>query len=109
MKTLRQENSELRHRLKQLESRASTQQGGSGSTSTLDVVALNAKYKKQIESLRKELEEFSGVHEKLRVDSARELAKTRHQLSLAIGCVSMCEHVCMCEYVCITVYVCVCL
>ncbi len=78
--TLRQENSELRHRLKQLESRA----GLPGSVGSADLAAAAAKSKKHIEALRRELGEAGAAYDKLRHDCARELAKSRHELSLAL-------------------------
>ncbi len=65
--------------MNQFESRAN-QQGGTSA----DMAAINSKNKKYIESLKKELGEINALYDKLRNDSARELAKCRHQLSVAV-------------------------
>ncbi len=57
------------------------------------MAALNSKNKKYIESLKRELGEVNTSFDKLRNDSARELAKIRHQLSVSAGYVRI-----MCSY-----------
>lgn len=91
MSQMRQENTELKHRLRhsgqsnQTSTAAnnSSFSNGSGPT-TADVVSANSKLKKQIESLKKELQELSLAHERLRTEAAREVSRWK----LKIGSVN---------------------
>ena len=78
---MRQENTELKHRLRHsgqsnqtsTATNNSSFSNGSGPNSA-DVVSANSKLKKQIESLKKELQELSLAHERLRTEAAREVS-----------------------------------
>lgn len=71
---LRQENTELKFRLRQLESRIGTSTPISSST---DVSSQNNKYKKHIEALKKELSDLSVAYERLKIETSREISKWR--------------------------------
>lgn len=73
---LRQENTELKHRLRQLESRV-------GPTSSEGVT--NQKLRKQVETLKRELASLSEAYEKLKIDSTREISKWRSQIIQPAG------------------------
>ena len=82
---LRQDNTELRHRLRQADSRAASamaasngssksgHRGGSSSTSanSAELVASNGKLRSQVDALRKELTASTTAYEKLRIESAK--------------------------------------
>ena len=69
---LRQENTELRHRLRQLQGKGTNNQKD---TATSDLTIANSKLRKQVEILRKDLVEAGIAYEKLRTDSAREIGR----------------------------------
>ena len=97
---LRQDNTELRHRLRQAESRAASavaagngsSKGGhrgttpssSAAASSADLVASNGKLRSQVESLRKELAASTTAYEKLRIEAAKEIARYKARLSAAL-------------------------
>ena len=64
---LRQENTELKHRLRQLESREH-------STSTMTSTAMH-KYISKIEKLKRDLSDATAAYDKLRHDSAQQITK----------------------------------
>jgi thiamine kinase-like enzyme len=77
---LRQDNTELRHRLRQADSRAnnvsSIGKGGStggGFTLHTDLVNENIKLRKQLSGLKKELADTSNVYEKFKIESYKEV------------------------------------
>lgn len=70
---LRQENTELRHRLRQLQGKGATKQPDT--TATTDLTIANTKLKKQVDILRKDLVEAGVAYEKLRTDTAREIGR----------------------------------
>ena len=80
---LRQENTELKHRLRQGHHGLNTSTGsalGAGSSSQIaslnaEGVAANIKLRTQIDSLKKELNESSKAYNQLRVDATKEIAK----------------------------------
>jgi hypothetical protein len=70
---LRQENTELRHRLRQAESRilkSSPPQGG-----LAELANANAKLRKQVESLKRDLSNVTVAYERYRVEASKELAR----------------------------------
>lgn len=91
---MRQENTELKHRLRHsgqsnhnstAANNSSFSNGGPGPNTSADVVsAANSKLKKQVESLKRELQELSLAHEKLRTEAAREVSRWK----LKIGSVN---------------------
>jgi hypothetical protein len=91
---MRQENTELKHRLRHsgqsnhnstATNNSSFSNGGSGPNTSADAVsAANSKLKKQVESLKRELQELSLAHEKLRTEAAREVSRWK----LKIGSVN---------------------
>ena len=76
---LRQDNTELRHRLRQAESRnnrsSQSQTSSTSSSSRGDSAPSQASNMKQIEALKKELYDATLSHEKFRNDSAKEISK----------------------------------
>lgn len=72
---LRQENTELKHRLRQLESREHA------ASSTVTTTA--HKYQSKIDKLKKDLLEATHAYDKLRHDSAREITKLKHKMTSA--------------------------
>jgi coiled-coil domain-containing protein 61 len=81
---LRQENTELRHRLRQSESRANKlhtkpnvpiSPGQQQSPATSELALAYSKLKKQHDISRKEFNDLSIAHERLKNESAREVAK----------------------------------
>jgi predicted transcriptional regulator len=74
---LRQENTELKHRLRQLESRVGSSSSEGGMT--------NQKLRKQVETLKRELASLSEAYEKLKIDSTREISKWRSQIIQPAG------------------------
>ena len=91
---MRQENTELKHRLRHsgqsnhnstATNNSSFSNGGPGPNTSADAVsAANSKLKKQVESLKRELQELSLAHEKLRTEAAREVSRWK----LKIGSVN---------------------
>jgi len=86
---MRQENTELKHRLRYSAQgnqnyAANNSSFSNGPISTEGVGASNSKLKKQVESLKKELQEMSLAHEKLRTEAAREVSRWK----LKIGSVN---------------------
>lgn len=91
---MRQENTELKHRLRHsgqsnhnstAANNSSFSNGGPGPNTSADAVsAANSKLKKQVESLKRELQELSLAHEKLRTEAAREVSRWK----LKIGSVN---------------------
>ena len=79
---LRQENTELRHRLRQADSRKlSAPPGQVGMVNEL--TAANAKLRRTVEGLRKELQEASASFEKQRAESQKELNKWKLRVGAA--------------------------
>jgi coiled-coil domain-containing protein 61 len=79
---LRQENTELRHRLRQSESRASkttmkspVSPGSQQNPAASELALAYSKLKKQHDTTRKELSDLSIAHDRLKNDSAREISK----------------------------------
>eukprot|EP00602_Paraphysomonas_sp_CaronLab_P000215 CAMPEP_0185031382 /NCGR_PEP_ID=MMETSP1103-20130426/18830_1 /TAXON_ID=36769 /ORGANISM="Paraphysomonas bandaiensis, Strain Caron Lab Isolate" /LENGTH=789 /DNA_ID=CAMNT_0027566895 /DNA_START=93 /DNA_END=2462 /DNA_ORIENTATION=- len=70
---LRQENTELKHRLRQLEKRNGVSNGSSEPSGTV------GKLRKQIDTLKRELADSAAAYERLRVEMAREAARWRAQ------------------------------
>ena len=91
---MRQENTELKHRLRHsgqsnhnstATNNSSFSNGGPGPNTSADAVsAANSKLKKQVESLKRELQELSLTHGKLRTEAAREVSRWK----LKIGSVN---------------------
>lgn len=91
---MRQENTELKHRLRHsgqsnhnstAANNSSFNNGGPGPNTSADAVSVaNSKLKKQVESLKRELQELSLAHEKLRTEAAREVSRWK----LKIGSVN---------------------
>lgn len=83
LEKLRQENTELRHRLRQAESRinkTNTTISSPPSTSSInpsltEIIATNSKLRKQVESLKKDLADASIAYERLRNESTKEISK----------------------------------
>ena len=92
---LRQDNAELRHILKHGGNAGSapTANFSALNSSTLqhttqansELTAANAKLRKQVESLKKELQEASQNHERHRTESARELARWKLKIGSSGG------------------------
>jgi hypothetical protein len=105
---LRQDNTELRHRMRQAESRSAKALNNSmsmNSTASLhgatglvaqgtpsgvaainaELATTNAKLRKQIDALKRELEQLSQAHEKLRADSAREISKWKLRITSGLA------------------------
>jgi len=88
---LRQENTQLRHRLRQVESRSKGAAGGGlaaqGSAAQAGVInevtGQNAKLKRQVEALRKELSDATALHERQRLESLKELNKWKLRVGAA--------------------------
>jgi coiled-coil domain-containing protein 61 len=81
---LRQENTELKHRLRQMESRANSTNSmgkGPGGNIQADLIADNTKLRKQNQGIKKELAESSSAYEKLRIEMAKEIGKWKSKLS----------------------------
>lgn len=86
---LRQDNTELRHRLRHssnnaLNSSASSSLLNSSATASsmnVELIASNAKLRKQVETLKQEVAEYSQAYERLRTDSAKEVAKWKLKIS----------------------------
>ena len=73
---LRQENTELRHRLRQLQGKGNIQKDNV----TSDLTIANSKLRKQVEILKKDLNEAGIAYEKLRTDTAREIGRWKAKL-----------------------------
>jgi hypothetical protein len=94
---LRLDNTELRHRLRQggISSNTTTQ-GGSSATAALNTewATANAKLRKQVDGLKKELHEASLSYDRLRIESAKEIARWKSKIGspgLKVGSVGA-EH-----------------
>jgi hypothetical protein len=89
---LRQENQELKHQLRQYSSRSKTQNKSSVPSSPLETSGFNApdanlthhnqKLKKQVDELKKQLHDLSFQLEKVKVDSAKEVAKWQQKIGV---------------------------
>jgi hypothetical protein len=77
---LRQENTELKHRIRQYESRLN-----STAATTASEGISNQKLRKQVETLRRELSNLSEAYERLKLNSTREIAKWRSQIIQPAG------------------------
>jgi hypothetical protein len=91
---LRQDNEELRHRLRHAESRASRDQKGHvathGSSPVRGAVnvamsAANAKLQRRVEQQEVELQRLSNTHETLKMGYAREVARWKMKLGMIGG------------------------
>ena len=88
---LRQENTQLRHRLRQVESRSrgasaggSAAQGSAAQAGVIsEITGQNAKLKRQVEALRKELSDATALHERQRLESLKELNKWKLRVGAA--------------------------
>ncbi len=87
LEKLRQENTELRHRLRQTESRinktnttiSSPLSTSSVNPSLTEIIATNSKLRKQVESLKKDLADASIAYERLRNESTKEISKWKNR------------------------------
>lgn len=92
---LRQDNTELKHRLRHSSSTSTnaannsfTTGGGGNSSSNIsgmnsqntDLINLNQKLKKQVEALKKELHDLSNAYEKYRTEASKEITKWKRAI-----------------------------
>lgn len=87
---LRQDNTELRHRLRHGGNAVSNTPSNAAAANlanaaTAEVVSTNVKLRKQVESLKKELTDSSLAYERLRTESAREIAKWKLKIGAGGG------------------------
>lgn len=87
---LRQDNTELRHRLRHGGNAGNSTPSNAAAASlanaaNAEVVATNVKLRKQVESLKKELTDSSLAYERLRTESAREIAKWKLKIGASGG------------------------
>eukprot|EP01038_Epipyxis_sp_PR26KG_P007211 gene7211-9841_t len=78
---LRQDNTELRHRLRNLKSPLKASPITSAGVNA-ELAAANTKLRKQIEALKKELHDSSLGYNKLRIESAKEVMKWKQKIGL---------------------------
>lgn len=88
---LRQENTELRHRLRQAESRSKVGATGglngplipSQAAALNELTSANGKLRRQVDALRKELADATSLHEKQRLESLKEINKWKLRVGAA--------------------------
>ena len=88
---VRQQNTELKHRLRQAESRsargnrAPSPGPGSASPAQAELASENVRLKRQLDALKKELNDLTVSYDRLRLDSAREIAKWKASPSVLLA------------------------